>query len=149
MGMSKKALKPAEGVYYAIPKTKGGYEVLSLRTDETDEPLHMFFWEKVLRQVAKEYKLTSSDITTLISNYMAIPRGRVQKDFDKDTLKETGKYIIVHGGDAPLPQIKHFVLQDFGLIPLSANKKVEWIVDSHEKMDPEDQKALKDVMKGK
>ena len=147
MGMSKKALKPAEGVYYAIPKKKGGYEILSLRADETDEPLHMFYWKKVLNQVAREYKLKPTDVRDLSTNYMAIPRGRIQKEIDNDTLKETGKYIVVHGGDAPLSQIKHFVLQDFGLIPLSTNNKVEWIVDSHEKMDPEDRKALKDAIK--
>lgn len=147
MGMSKRALKPAEGVYYIIPKKKGGYEVLSLRADESDEPLHMFYWDKVLTQVAREYKLKPADIRDLKTNYMAIPRGRVQKEIDKDTLKETGKYIIIHGGDVPLSQIKHFVLQDFGLIPLSTHKKVVWNVDSHEKMDAEDKKALKDAIK--
>jgi len=147
MGMSKKALRPAEGVYYVLPKKKGGYGVYSLRSDESNEPLHMFYWEKVLNQVAHEYKLKPGDVKDLKTNYMAIPRGRVQKEFDKDTFKETGKYTVVHGGDVPLSQIKHFVLQDFGLTPLSVHNKVQWITDSHEKMDEEDRKALKDAIK--
>lgn len=145
--MSKNALKPSEGVYYVIPGKKGNYTVLSLRADESDEPLHMFFWERVLNQVASEYKLKPGDVIDLKTKYMAIPRGRVQKEIDKDTLKETGKYIIVHGGDVPLSQIKHFILQDFGLIPLSANKMVKWVVDSHEKMDAGDKEALKNAIK--
>lgn len=145
--MSKNALKPSEGIYYVIPNKKGNYTVLSLRADESDEPLHMFFWKKVLNQVANEYKLKPGDVTDLRTNYMAIPRGRIQKEIDKKTLKETDNYIILHGGDVPLSQIKPFVLQDFGLIPLAANKRVKWIIDPHEKMDPEDKKALENAIK--
>ncbi len=105
------------------------------------------FGKKVLTQVAKEYKLKPADVRDLTTNYMAIPRGIVQKDIDYDTLKETGKYIIVHGGDVPVSQIKHFVLQDFGLIPLSIHNKVQWVVNNHEKTDPKDKKALKDAIK--
>lgn len=147
MGMSKNALKPAEGVYYILPKKNGTYGVYSLRSDESDQPLHMFYWEKVLNQVAHEYNLKSKDIENLKTSYMAIPRGRVQKEYDKTTLKETGNYIVIHGGDVPLPQIKHFILQDFGLISLSSQNKVKWEIDEHEKMDPEDKKAFEDAIK--
>lgn len=144
---SKNATIPAEGVYYVLPRINGGYSVYSLRSDETEEPLHMFYWEKVLNQVAHEYKLKPNDVEDLKTNYMAIPRGRVQKEFDKTSFKETGRYLIVHGGDVPISQIKHFVLQDFGLITLSTQDKVKWIVDSHEKMDPKDVKVLEEAKK--
>lgn len=148
MPSSKLALKPAEGVYYAVPSKEGGYRIFSQRSDEVDDPLHMMYWEKVLREIANEYKLDRSDIQKLNTAYMAVPRGRVQKEFDKATLKETGRYLIIHGGDAPLSQIKHFVLQDFGLLPLSTHKKVDWKVDTHEKMDPEDKKLFEEITHG-
>lgn len=97
MPSSRLALKPAEGIYYAIP-VKGGYQIFSQRSDEVDDPTHMMYWEKVLRHIAKEYGLDRDAISELSTAYMAVPRGRIQKEYDKNTLKETGRYLIIHGG---------------------------------------------------
>lgn len=137
MSNSKQAAIPSEGIYYVVPKKDGHITVLSQRADEVEEPAHMFFWEKVLRYIAIEYH---RDMEHLSTNYMAIPRGRVQKEIDKVSFQPTGRYIILHGGDVPTSTISFAVLQDFGLVPLAAAGKVSWVVDAHEKMDPKDQK---------
>lgn len=146
MANSKLAAVPAEGIYYVVPDKKGHITVLSQRSDETDEPAHMFFWERVLRQVASGYGLPAHELEDLKTNYMAIPRGRVQKEIDPTTFQLTGRYVILHGGEVPVSTIQYAVLQDFGLVPLSAQKKVIWKVEPHEKMDPADVAALKSVV---
>ena len=110
----------------------------------TDEPAHMFFWEKVLRFVAKEYKIDTEHLKT---HYMGVPRGRVQKEIDHIEYKPTGNYIILHGGDVPVSTIQYAVLQDFGLNELNRAGKVKWVVNDHEKMDPEDRKEFLDSMR--
>ena len=131
MSNSKLAAIPAEGVYYVVPRKTGGFLVLSQRSDEVDDPMHMFFWEEILNSVAREYGIKPIDMEDLKTNYMAIPRGRVQKEIDKKSLKETGGYIILHGNDVPVSQIRPLVLQDFGLAALTIAKKVKWIEDDH------------------
>lgn len=140
MANTKLALKPSEGIYYALPRKTGGYQIMSQRADETEDPAHMFYWPKVLRQLGHMW---GKDLEHLETNYQAIPRGRIQKEFDPVTLEETGKYRIIHGGDVPLGDIKTFVLQDFGLYPLFQEGKVTWVVDDHEKMDADDREAFK------
>lgn len=146
MSKSKQAATPSEGIYYVVPDKAGHVTVLSQRADEVDEPAHMFFWEKVLRQVAAGYGLPAHELEDLKTNYMAVPRGRVQKEIDKTTFQPTGRYVILHGGDVPVSTIQYAVLQDFGLVPLSAEKRVTWKVEAHEKMDPEDVAALKSAV---
>ena len=125
MSNSKQALTPSEGIYYILPTRQGHNEVLSQRADDTDEPAHMFFWEKV-----------------------GVPRGRVQKEIDHIEYKPTGNYIILHGGDVPVSTIQYAVLQDFGLNELNRAGKVKWVMDDHEKMDPEDRKEFLETVKG-
>jgi hypothetical protein len=151
-GTSKQALKPSEGIYYVIPRKKGNPIVVSRRTDEhenEDELLHMFFWTNVLRSIAHEYKLKPLDVEDLKDNYMAIPRGRVQKEFDVSKQEYTGNYVIFHGGDVPTSLISNFIYQDFGLAPLASEKKVKWQVESHEKMSKEDREKFNQIVKKK
>jgi hypothetical protein len=151
-GTSKQALKPSEGIYYVIPRKKGNPIVVSRRTDDhdnEDELLHMFFWTDVLRSIAHEYKLKSVEIEDLKDNYMAIPRGRVQKEYDVGKQEYTGNYIIFHGGDVPVNLINNFVYQDFGLAPLASEKRVKWQVESHEKMSKEDREKFNQIINRK
>jgi len=147
MSTTKQARSPSEGIYYVVPGKDGHAIVLSQREDEIENATHMFFWEKILKSIAHEYSLKPDQIEDLKTNYMAIPRGRVVKDFDHQTFKYTGKYIVLHGGDVPVTQIRNLVEQDFGLIQLSSQKKVLWKVDDHEKMDSKDRKIFLEVIK--
>lgn len=144
---AKLAVKPSEGVYYVLPEPGGGYTVFSQRSDEVEEPLHFDYWEKILPEIARKYKLDPGEIKELRPRYTAIPRGRVIQEIDYDNGKPTGNYIVAHGGDMPLSQIKYFVLQDFGLLELNRAGKVIWRIDDHEKMDPEDREFFRNLIK--
>ena len=146
MSNSKKAYTPSEGIYYVVPNKDGHVSVFSEREDEaSDSPAHMFFWDKVLRHIQHEYKLSQSDVDELKTHYMAIPRGRVQKEINHETFKPTGKYVILHGGDIPVSSVEYAVLQDFGLAGI--RDRVIWKVEPHEKMDPKDREVFKGVIK--
>ena len=147
MATTKQALRPSEGIYYVVPQKTGSPIIMSRREDEEENVTHMFFWKKILRVIAHEFKLDSYDIEDLKDLYQGIPRGRVQKEIDFDTHEFTGRYVVIHGGDVPVAQIKPFVHQDFGLIPLASQGKVIWKVDDHEKMDPNDRKEFLKVIK--
>lgn len=136
----KNAVKPAEGIYYVVP-LKVGVKVMSLREDETTNPAHMFYWPRVITEIAHEYGIDELDIPEEVRTaYTGIPRGRIVHDTNRDM------WIILHGNDVPLNQIRHFVLQDFGLYQLDAAGKVQWKFDDHETMDPEDQKTLRSII---
>lgn len=145
MAFTKQALKPSEGIYYVVPQKKGSPLIMSRREDEEENVTHWGFWNKVLRVIASEFGL--SDVDDLKDKYQAIPRGRIQKEVDFDTNNYTGKYVVIHGGDVPVAQIKPFVHQDFGLIPLASQDMVVWKVDDHEKMDPVDRKTFLETVK--
>ena len=147
MATTKQALKPSEGVYYVVPQKTGSPMIMSRREDEEENVTHMFFWRAVLREIVGEFDISPSDHKTLIELYQGIPRGRIQKEIDFDTHEFTGRYVVIHGGDVPVAQIKPFVHQDFGLIPLASQGKVIWKVDDHEKMDPNDRKEFLRVIK--
>jgi hypothetical protein len=147
MATTKQALRPSEGVYYVVPQKTGSPMIMSRREDEEENVTHMFFWRAVLREIVGEFDISPSDHKALIELYQGIPRGRVQKEIDFDTHKFTGRYVIIHGGDVPVAQIKPFVHQDFGLIPLASQGKVIWKIDDHEKMDPNDRKEFLKVVK--
>ena len=145
----KQALTPSEGIYYVVPQKVGNPMVVSQRSsDHTEDVTHLFFWEKVLRLLAKEFNLSHGDIEDLRTMYMSIPRGRVQKVLGDD-FKPTGGYVVVHGNDVPLSMVKPFVHQDFGLIQLAAEGKVIWKEEAHEKMDKQDRTVLQDILKSK
>jgi hypothetical protein len=149
-GTSKQAIKPSEGIYYVVPRKTGAPAVFSRRTDahdNEDDLLHIFFWENVLRSIAAEYKLKQDKVDDLKNAYMAIPRGRVVKEYDVEKRSYTGRYVIYHGGEVPINLISNFVYQDFGLYPLSNAKKVLWQIDSHEKVSKEDQELFYKVIK--
>jgi hypothetical protein len=151
-GTSKSALKPSEGIFYIIPRKKGNPIVVSRRTDEhenEEDLLHMFFWKNVLKSIAHEYKLKPVEVEELQDNYMAIPRGRVQKEFDVQKGEYTGDYIVFHGGEVPVNLINNFVYQDFGLAPLASEKRVKWQVESHEKMSKEDREKFNQIVNKK
>jgi hypothetical protein len=150
MTTTKQALRPSEGIYYVVPQKSGAPMILAQREDEVEDAAHMFFWEKVLKVIKGEYKLSDGDVEDLLTHYTAIPRGRVSKELDPtDPMKTTGKYKILHGGDAPIAQIRNFVLTDFGLLQLDAAKRVSWEVSSHEKMDKEDRSLFLSIIKRK
>jgi hypothetical protein len=154
VGTTKQALRPSEGIYYVIPRKTGSPIVVSRRaedfgSDSEDKLLHMFMWQDVLRSLAHEFKLTKSEVEDLKDNYMCIPRGRVQKQYDVNKGEYTGSYVIFHGGDIPVNLISNFVYQDFGLGPLASAKKVVWQVEDHEKMDANDRKILNKIIDDK
>ena len=150
MTTSKQALTPSEGIYYVIPKKSGAPMIVAQREDEVENAAHMFFWEKVLRHIKAEYKLSEDDVEDLLTHYMAIPRGRVARELDpSDPMRRTGNYKILHGGDVPIAQIRNFVLTDFGLLQLDAQKKVTWEESSHEKMDKKDRAVFLSIIKRK
>jgi hypothetical protein len=96
----------------------------------------------VLKSIAHEYNLTQDDIASLKDAYMAIPRGRIQKEFDLKSGAYTGRYIVFHGDDIPINLIKNFVYQDFGLSPLASANKVIWQEEDHEKMSKKDKELF-------
>lgn len=144
MNRSKKAASPAEGIYYVVPSKSGHVSILSERDDGFSDPAHMFFWEKILRHLSKEF---SVDLNPVSTNYMGLPRGRVQKEIDTETFQPTGRWVVLHGNDVPLSTIKYAVLQDFGLLPLSSQGKVVWKEEPHEKMDPADVSEVRKILK--
>lgn len=145
---SKLAVKPSEGIYYAVPDPDGGFRIFSQRSDEVEEPLHFEYWEKILPEIARIWKLSLREKDTLRDHYTAVPRGRIVKEHDYDK-GVTGNYVVAHGDDVPLNQIKAFVLQDFGLLGLNREGKIKWKVDPHEKMDSEDKDVFKRIISGK
>jgi len=149
-GTSKQALKPSEGIYYVIPRKKGNPIVVSRRSDDEskteEELLHIFFWHDVLKSIAHEYKLSQDEVDDLKDHYMAVPRGRVQKEFDPHSQSYTGNYIVFHGGEIPTSLISNFVYQDFGLAPLVPVKKVRWQEESHEKVTPKDKEVFDKII---
>jgi hypothetical protein len=147
MPSTKQARAPMEGVYYVAPVKKGGVHVLSQREDDSPDTAHMFYWPKVLNYIAEEFGFTPAETAGLHTNYQAIPRGRVQKELDSETFKETGRYIVLHGGDIPEGNIKYAVHQDFGLIALYAEGRVVWREEEHEKMDPSDRAEFLAILK--
>ena len=145
MSNSKKAQTPSEGIYFVVPNKDGHVSVFSEREDEAlDSPAHMFFWDKVLGYVQNEYKLTNSEVRELGTRYMAVPRGRVQKEINPSTFKPTGRYVILHGNDIPTSSIEYAVLQDFGLGGI--RDRVVWKFEPHEKMDPKDRKVFQNII---
>jgi len=147
MATTKQALRPSEGVYYVVPQKTGSPLIMSKREDEEENVTHYFFWDKIIRVIAHEFKLKPYDVDDLKELYQGIPRGRVQKEIDFDTHDYTGKYVVLHGGDVPVTQIKPFVHQDFGLISLASEGKVIWKIDEHEKMDPDNRKEFLSIVK--
>lgn len=147
MAITKKAYTPAEGIYYVVPQKDGHVTILAQRADETEEPTHMFFWDKVLRWLSHEYgKPNLSDLST---HYQGLPRGRVQEEIDPVTFRKTGRYVVLHGGEVPVSTIRYAVLQDFGLGELESQKKVVWKVEPHEKIDHSDSKAVQRALQKK
>jgi hypothetical protein len=145
MNRTKQAMTPSEGIYYVIPDERGQPSVVAQRTDETeDEPVHMFFWDKVLILLA--HKMPESDLNPLRGHYLALPRGRIQKEYDLATHKYTGGYVILHGGEVPTRLIQYAVFQDFGLNQLSSLGKVKWSVNQHEKVNEEDEKIYQEIL---
>ena len=147
MSSSKKAATPSEGIYYVVPVKAGGVTVLSRREDDEPEATHMFYWPKVVDYLAEEFGFDRAEREDLQTKYLAIPRGRVQKENDPDTLQPTGRYLVLHGGDVVVSTIKYAVHQDFGLISLAAEGKVIWRIEDHEKMDPSDRNDFQAILK--
>jgi len=147
MPSSKKAASPSEGIYYVVPVKAGGVTVMSQREDEQEDATHMFYWPKVVSNLAHEYGFDRAEIEDLHTKYLALPRGRIQKEHDPETLQPTGRYLVLHGGDVPESTIRYAVHQDFGLIALAVEGKVVWRIEEHEKMDPDDRKDLLAIIK--
>lgn len=144
---TKQARKPAEGIYYVVPRKIGNPVVVSRREDDFDSDIdvtHIFLWDNILKSLEHEYKLNFMDISQLKDAYRSIPRGRIQKEY-KDN-EYTGNYVILHGDDVPINLIRNFVYQDFGLAPLASAGKVIWQTTDHEKMIDKEKKLLNKII---
>lgn len=145
--MTKLATKPAEGVYYAVPKDSSfeTWDITFVRADEVEEPMHWDLWTDYTVDLLKDrFDLNEVDINLIKTQYTGMPRGRIQK-----VRRDGGgyKWIILHGNDSP-DVIRHQVVAAFGLLEIKRNNMLEWIYEEHEKMNEIEKDVVWEIIKG-
>lgn len=134
------AITPSEGVYYLVPQKDKTLKLLSLRADDHNEkdPSHFEFWKVYVKDlIIKTFNIKDpGDI------YRSIPRGRIQFEYQDG---EAIGYLVAHGNDYPKTFNPH-ILQDFGLVKLNYDKKVRFVHDTHEDMNPHEKEHLQKLI---
>lgn len=134
---------PIGGIWYYV-YLKPKWELVILHGEER---LHLDMWEKhVIPMLKKKYKLSAKRAVRLMDVSYAMPRGRVTEFVERGT----STFIIRHGDDFPQGTSKNSELKKivayFGLTNRIVLKQVEFEVDPHEQMDPEEQDVLEEII---
>jgi hypothetical protein len=126
------------GAYYWIPARVDQAIAWRLKTCHDfgvwDGISHREFWPHVLEHLAGVWGRDDGVLKHLLEDhYTGLPRGRVTHP--------KGRYVIIHGNDAPANNWKAAIKARFGLRGLG----VKTIFDEHERMLHEDARAFEEA----
>jgi hypothetical protein len=134
--------RSSEGIWYWT-WLKPQWMLREFRATEFGKLTHEEAWSRhVVPEIAKHYKLRKSDADKLLPLHKSLPRGRVHR------VKSMKLWLIMHGGDAPIPQQKAEMMlpSRFNLTKELLCGRVLFVLDSLRSMVPEEQSALKAIL---
>ena len=127
------------GGYYWFPTPPIGsltWQVLTCHELGCDAEVgHVDLWTLVIDRLATAWRRDGRLIKKYLNNnYTGLPRGRVTQ--------VKNRFMIFHGGDAPVPEWLPMVLSYFNL----NRRSVRVLFDEHERMLPEDRRRVNEVL---
>jgi hypothetical protein len=158
-GLQKNAIRPSEGPYYLV-KYKNNWAIEAFPSVEYGGVGHQDVWKNyIVPRLIESYglNLTREQKTELESAYTGFPRGRISASGTDPSIgielpgEKAGHWYVDHGNDLPSEISREkwmgMVAQSFGLYGLIVRNMVEFRVSPHEKMDPDDVKIIRKLIK--
>jgi hypothetical protein len=119
-------MTPQVGIYYWVPSS-GSWKLEAWKKANKDIH-HAEIW--------RDHLLPRLRLgINLARYYRGIPRGRV-------LWNEGSGIVVLHGDDAPVSDHKEQICREFNL----SIENTDWMVVDHEKMNPEHQKLVMDMV---
>ena len=142
----KGAGRPRTGLWYAI-FLKGRWRIEPWFVSNRRDAGHPDFWAALAEfGYGKALNLPRARILELKEAPYGAPRGRVVSPEEHSL---GSRWAVLYGGDGELPQkAKPLLLKAFGLERLARRRRVNWILDDHERRLPEDREVVERIMRG-